>query len=213
MLPTPVWKGKGLKCKEQKILIPSHSLCWGTSRSVDRSATTLCLSLVESPYRLPYSSVIPTGLFWRLVRVIFPQTASAVASDATDMTKWSSPKAMSLQKVRRPCSDVVIFCMSKSENIILRQYFKAVNLQHNPFGWRSWTCGAHCWSWRAILCEFLGLFVMSWFAWWRYLMNTAAAWCMAFDISSVIPGVKLAFPILLPVARIYHPPVLWFKYV
>lgn len=39
-------------------------------------------------------------------------------------------------------------------------------------------------------------------------MNTAAAWCMAFDISSVIPGVKLAFPILLPVARIYHPPVL-----
>lgn len=34
-------------------------------------------------------------------------------------------------------------------------------------------------------------------------MNTAAAWCMAFDMSSITPGVKLAFPILLPVFIIH----------
>lgn len=56
---------------------------------MDRSATTLCLSLAENLYWLPYSSVIPTGWFGRLVRVMFPQTASAVPSAAPDTTKSS----------------------------------------------------------------------------------------------------------------------------
>lgn len=136
-----MWEGKGLQCKSILFLVSCVARCeqkgqWCAQECHNSLLILTCSSDWKHLCQSWCLHVRLSGPFWRPARVVPCPTASVASNNQCRIIyhqRWHHLKGWDNYEQM-----LAAYCLLESaENVILNtlKYFKAINLQHNLFGW------------------------------------------------------------------------------